>query len=180
MPLITHTDGLGKRLMGMGLLLDWLAEQPGPSWQERWRASGAENAGRAWRRLPAGWLARRGHGPWRRDALLEAVPLAIAADLLRPSLPWLVGGALARGGLLVRNMSASRDPQGFTRLRTLCEQDASVSAPTTTQVAYRAALVLAAKGGTLEQVSIGDVMACSPLRTKGRAGPRAAAPASTG
>lgn len=31
MPLITHTDGLGKRLMGMGLLLDWLAEQPGPS-----------------------------------------------------------------------------------------------------------------------------------------------------
>jgi len=167
MPLITHTDGLGKRLMGMGLLLDWLAEQPGPSWQERWRASGAENAGRAWRRLPAGWLARRGHGPWRRDALLEAVPLAIAADLLRPSLPWLVGGALARGGLLVRNMSASRDPQGFTRLRTLCEQDASVSAPTTTQVAYRAALLLAAKGGTLEQVSIGDVMALFAAEDQG-------------
>ena len=77
-------------------------------------------------------------------------------------------------------MSASRDPEGFTRLRTLCEQDASVSAGTTTQVAYRPALVLAARGGTMEQVSIGDVMDLFAAGTTARAAPRAAAPASTG
>jgi len=160
MPLVTtEADGLSRRLLGMGLLLDWLAEQPGRSWQERWHVSGVEDTGRAGRQVPAGWLTRRGHGPWHGDALVKAVPWAIAADLLRPSLPWLVSGALARGGLLVRNMSATRDPEGFTRLRTLCEQDASVSTGTTTQVAYRTALVLAARGGTMERLSIEDVMA---------------------
>jgi integrase len=159
MPLVSDPEeGRTRRLLGMRLLLDWLAAQPGDSWQQRWAASGAPEAGAAWRMVPAAWLAEQGHGPWRRQTLIEVVPAAIAADLLRPGLPWLVEGALARGGLLVRNMSASRDAAGFTRLRALCQQDGRVSTPTTTQVAYRGAVLLAAKGGTLEQITVGDVL----------------------
>ena len=86
MPLVgTCRDGHSKRVVGMKLLLDWLSGQPGATWQERWRASGADQAGGAWRGVPATWLSDRGHGPWRRDCLFEALPLAITADLVRPS-----------------------------------------------------------------------------------------------
>src|SRR6266516_5222752 len=39
-----------RRCMRRGLtaLLDWLEQQPGQTWQERWLASGAEAEGRAW------------------------------------------------------------------------------------------------------------------------------------
>ena len=155
-------ESYGKRRskggVGLRLLLDWLADQPGRSWQERWQSSGADAAGRAWRAIPSSWLDERGHGPWRREALIEALPVVISADLVRPSLTWLVGGGLARGGLLVRNLAESRDPQGFARLRELCEADDGVSITVTKQVAYRSALILAAKGGTLGQVMVGDMV----------------------
>ena len=45
-------ESYGKRRskggVGLRLLLDWLADQPGRSWQERWQTSGADAAGRAW------------------------------------------------------------------------------------------------------------------------------------
>jgi hypothetical protein len=34
-----------RRLVGGGLVLDWLEGFPGDSWQQRWRASGADEAG---------------------------------------------------------------------------------------------------------------------------------------
>jgi hypothetical protein len=39
-----------RRSMRRGLtaLLDWLEQQPGRTWQDRWLASGAETAGPAW------------------------------------------------------------------------------------------------------------------------------------
>ena len=43
------------------MLLDWLDDQPGETWQQRWLASGADAAGeRLGGRCPAGWLRRRG------------------------------------------------------------------------------------------------------------------------
>jgi hypothetical protein len=60
-----------KRTAGVRLLLEWLADQPGESWQQRWVASGAEQAPRAWRQLPAAWLAERGHGRWHQEAIVE-------------------------------------------------------------------------------------------------------------
>ena len=35
----------GTRARGLARLLDWLEDQPGETWQERWLASGAEAAG---------------------------------------------------------------------------------------------------------------------------------------
>lgn len=151
-------DNQNKRVLGVALLLEWWADQPGMTWQDRWLASGADAAGATWRQLPARWCHERGHGPWRREALVEALPVAISADLVRPSLAWLVGGGPARGGLLVRTLAATRDREGFARLRALCEADSGVSAPIASQTAYRSALILAAKGGQLTQITVGDVV----------------------
>jgi hypothetical protein len=155
---VSVAERRGKRTVGVKLLLDWLADQPGETWQDRWHSSGAEQAARGWRRLPITWLGERGHGPWHQEAIAEALPVAISADLARPSLPWLVGGGLARGGRLVPNLEASRDPEGLARLRSLCHADDRVSAAAATQTLYRSALILAAKGGDLTQVRVGDVV----------------------
>jgi hypothetical protein len=151
--------GQAQRIIGLKLLLDWLAEQPGDSWQQRWLASGADAAGMSWRDVPRGWLHASGcPGPARQEALVGAVSVAIAADLIRPTMGWLVSGAAARGHLLVRNLQASRDPEGFARLRFRCADDERISAVDASMIRYRVAQVLAAKGGTLSEVTIGDLL----------------------
>lgn len=86
------------------------------------------------------------------------LPIVISAHLVRPSLGWLVGGGPARGGRLVDNLSASRDPDGFARLRAACQPGGTVSAAAARQTVYRGALILAAKGGVLAGVTVGDVV----------------------
>ncbi|MBB5157300.1 hypothetical protein [Saccharopolyspora phatthalungensis] len=50
------------RRWGLGHLLDWLEAQPGSTWQERWTATGADSAGRGWRKIPARWRTRDSDG----------------------------------------------------------------------------------------------------------------------
>ncbi|ABH00467.1 integrase [Rhodococcus sp. ACS1] len=143
---------------GVGLLLDWLAEQPGRTWQDRWRASGADADGRSWRHIPIAWLRDHGHpAGWLHDCFFRALYTAVAADLIRPSLTWLVTASF-RGGSLVNVLAQCRDAEGFARLRALCSADPDVSPAAATRTAYRAALILAAKGGTLADVTTGDVL----------------------
>jgi hypothetical protein len=150
-----------KRVHGLRLLLAWLEAQPGASWQERWIASGADSAGAAWRQMPTRWLQEQGpSGSWREATLIEALPVAVSADLVRPSLSWLVSGGPARGGLLVRTMAASRDPAGFARIQS-CDGQVGVTGTTGSQLRYRAALIAAAKGGDVASITVGDVHSAS-------------------
>jgi hypothetical protein len=145
------------RRRGIGLLLDWLEEQPGSTWQERWLASGADGLGSRWRTVPAAWLAGRGHDArWRLTGLSAALAVAVAADIVRPSLPWFVAGGAAHG-VLVPVISTARDPGGFARLRQLCDDDPGVSVPAGNLALYRAAVITGAKGGGLAQITVGDV-----------------------
>ena len=52
------------RRRGLRQTLDWLADQPGATWQERWNASGAEAAAgtAAWRALVMEWIRSQGIG----------------------------------------------------------------------------------------------------------------------
>jgi hypothetical protein len=86
------------------------------------------------------------------------MPVMIAADVVRPSVSWLVGGGPARGGLFVRTMAASRDSEGFARLAAACDADPGVSVMGRSQTLYRAAMIMAAKGGTLGDITVGDVV----------------------
>jgi integrase len=157
-PFVLGAAGSQKqRAAGLGLLLDWLADQPGRSWQQRWLASGADAAGSRWRQIPARWL--RGSGRYsagRRDTLCAALHVAICADLVRPSPSWFAA-AVMRGGTLAACMSRARDPAGFTRIGELCASD-RVSAATRAHVMHRAAVIMGAKGGVLDDITAGDVL----------------------
>jgi integrase len=147
-----------QRVLGLGLLLDWLGDQPGRSWQQRWLASGADAAGSRWRQLPAGWLRDRGRYSGGRQArLCGALQVAICADLVRPSPSWFAA-AVMRGGTLARCMSQARDPAGFTRLRETCGSDRHVPAAARAHIVHRAAVIMGAKGGLLGDITAGDVL----------------------
>lgn len=147
-----------RRSHAVRLFLQWLGEQPGDSWQQRWLASGADAAGADWREVPTRWLRQRyPASAWREATMVEALPVAICADVVRPSLSWLVRGGLARGGLLVRTMAASRDPAGFALIQARDGQ-LGVTGTTGSQLRYRAALIVAAKGGDIASITVGDVL----------------------
>ena len=157
-PFVLEDAGSHKqRRRGLGLLLAWLREQPGASWQDRWLASGADAAGARWRQLPAHWLRGRGHDADGQHAVFgAALTVAICAEVVRPGLAWLVA-AVPRGGGLVRCMAQTRDVEGFARLRQACDRDAQTPAATG-HTLHRGAVVLAAKGGTIADITVGDVV----------------------
>ena len=141
---------------GIEALLHWLEGQEGGSWQERWLASGAETLGAAWLQLPAQWLHRHGGPADRRAAMLpRALISVVCGDIVRPSLAWLVAARYDIG--LAPAMAARRDPQGFAQLAGLCTPGA-VTKTARHHTLRRAATVLAAKGGTLTSIQIGDVL----------------------
>jgi hypothetical protein len=142
-----------------GALLDWLEDQPGATWQERWLASGADQARSAWRDIPHRWLQDRGHGShYWIDGLRAALKAAVIADIVRPSLHWLTGGGTASNHF-TRELAAQRDPQGFTRLRELCACDPDLPATVRARTIHRAAVIIAAKGGILADITVGDLIA---------------------
>ena len=106
---------------GLALLLDWLEDQPGDSWQDRWLASGADAGDGTWRQVPLAWLRARGHrAAWREDAFCpRRCRMTVGADLIRPALAGLVTTTFRRGSLAAV-MARHRDPEGFARLTALC------------------------------------------------------------
>ncbi len=158
-PFASGSAGARKdRVLGLKSLLNWLEDQPGDSWQDRWLASGADTAGGRWREVPAGWLRGRGQysGP-RLGRLSAALLTVICADVVRPSTAWFAG-AVMRGGHLAVGMQATRDAEGFALLRELCDRDPHIPALARGHVLHRGAVIIGAKGGLLGQITVGDVM----------------------
>ena len=155
---LDNANSQDRRIRGLAWLLDWLADQPGQTWQQRWMSSGADAAGGAWRDLPIAWQQARGReSRWLRAELSGALVVAICGDLVRPSLSCLVAGAAGKGSL-TRNLARTRDPHGFARLRALCAADPHVSGFAAGLTLRRSAEILAAKGGTLADVTVGDAL----------------------
>ena len=155
---LPNADSQDKRARGVSWLLDWLAGQPGETWQQRWMASGADAAGGAWRQVPAAWQQARGReSRGLRAELSGALVVAICGDLVRPSLSCLVAGAAGKGSL-TRNLARTRDPHGFARLRQLCDADPRVSAVAASLTLRRSAEIIAAKGGALADITVGDAL----------------------
>ena len=151
-----YTEKIRRR--GLAFLLDWLEEQPGTTWQERWLASGSDMAGTAWRGKPAAWLRDRGMtADWRLHALGSSLLTVISADVVRPALSWLAVKPTGPGSL-VRHLARARDPGGFAALRALCEEDPHVSAVSGSHTLYRAAEIAAARGGGIADITVGDVL----------------------
>jgi len=143
------------RRRGVTKLLDWLGSFPGDTWQQRWRASGAEGyPGAAWVQLPLGWLRERSlRASYDAEELAAGLLMLICGDVIRPGLPWML---TRTHRYLASVMAATRDPDGFDRLRQLTGAGAAGSAKDAQIAATRIATLLACKGGLISDITVGD------------------------
>jgi hypothetical protein len=146
------------RRLGVLGVLSWLHRQPGESWQQRWRASGAEEHP-DWRvLLTAATTGGAGTGGATGAKPLPHLSLGllvlVCADVIRPNLGWLLRFAPVRRGLAIE-MARTRDSAAFTDLNTSCAA-AMVGLQTGQQALTRIAVMMAAKGGLVAAVRVGD------------------------
>ena len=167
---LANRETQGKRLRGLTRLLDWLQAHTGLTWQQRWLAAGAEASGAQWRRVPVAWLAEREfRSAWLPSELSGALTVLISADVLRPSLDWLVSVPGLKADLAT-TIAAGRDRQGFARLRAHL---ASADPATARLIVSRVGVILAAKGGLLADITVGDLLELADAETTAmRAWPR--------
>ena len=139
-------------------MVNWLEAQPGGSWQDRWLASGAEDAA-DWRILVAGWktpcTGTPAPGPARPAPHAGAALLVlICADVIRPGIGWLLSCPAAPRNLAAE-MARVRDPAAFAELTALC-QSGSVGAFARLAALDKIAVIMAARGGTPAAATVGD------------------------
>jgi Phage integrase family len=138
-------------------VLDWLATLPGSGWQERWIASGAEQAA-DWREqimaiVAAGRTdAARRHLQYR---YFRGLAVLVCADVIRPGLEWLLATASPKS--LAAAMARTRDPEGFAELEAVCAR-LGVGAGTRQVALARIAMIMAAKGGSAGEITVGDCL----------------------
>jgi Phage integrase family len=147
-----------KQRRHLGWVLDWLERRPGESWQDRWLASGAETESNlGWRRLPIAESAAGGptDTEYGQLGLAQALSLLVVADVIRPSMGWLLTPATPRD--LATAIAQGRDPDGFARLTALCH-GAGVATRTVELALRRIAVIVAAKGGLVADITVGDCL----------------------
>jgi len=124
-------------------------------------ASGADTAGNAdwWQPMLAWARPAAPHcGVTLSSNLRVCALMLVCTDVIRPSLDWVLKPRAPQN--LVPNMAKLRDPDGFSELVALC--DASPAGRTMKAAALRrAATILAIKGGTLREITVGDCLQLS-------------------
>jgi integrase len=149
-----------KRRLSLVRLLGWLGAQPGQTWQQRWISSGAGAEGTAdWRQLPLRWLRDTGQVPRGNtnavNGLGGSLAQLICADVIRPGIAWLLATATPQN--LAVEMARSRDVNGFAAVTGIAQ--ASPVGPITTRNALtRIAVIMAAKGGVIGDITAGDCL----------------------
>ena len=101
---------------GLTALLDWLEQQPGRTWQERWLASGAETQPETWTSLvlPGAVGVVSSRPKHARTDLLTAMRTVLTGQVLRPGYAWLLR---YHPCVLLEEARSRIDPAGFARLR---------------------------------------------------------------
>jgi hypothetical protein len=150
---------LKRRRLALRRFLGWLERHPGDTWQQRWQASGIAGDGQAdWRPAVMGWLAAVGD-PGNRTELLKSVTLGLGqmiyADAIRPGVAWLIASPIRFP--LGREIPRLRDSAGFTALDA-CAGRAGISHDARRRAVEQLAVIIAAKGGTLADITAGDCL----------------------
>lgn len=156
---LPHPLSQQTRRLGVLSVVRWLEGQPGDSWQDRWRSSGAEDRP-DWRDLlsaagldDGGPAADRAPRPGH---LSPGLLTLVCADVIRPSLSWLVRSAPARRGLAVE-MARTRDGAAFAALAGMV-QSAAVGRQQGQLALTRVAMILAVRGGVVADIQVGDCL----------------------
>ena len=148
---------------GLAGLLDWLQTQPGATWQQRWTASGADQAGPDWLDLPSRHvptLAARPPANLRQE--LMAMRLLLCGQVIRPSYRWLLR---YRPTVLLQEARALIDPAGFARLVAHMDATGRRNPTDRNRALNRITWILLAKGGRVADITVGD---CVELDTEQR------------
>ena len=143
------------RRRGTAKLLLWLSSFPGDIWQQRWGASRAEeHPGSSWVQLPLRWLQASGLRASSDDNdLASGLLMLICGDVIRPGLAWML---TRTHRYLAIVMAETRDPAGFARLRELAEAGPASALDDARYAATRVATLMACKGGTVSDITVGD------------------------
>ena len=158
-PPFRPANGTGYRRQGTARILEWLAGFPGDSWQQRWKASGAEALPKEqWLDLPMRWRQATGQSaaPHNRDCFQAGLLMLVCADVIRPGLGWMVRRA---SNWIVPAMAACRDPHGYAALQGLMDADPDGITPGQARLALgRITMILACKGGLVRDITVGDYL----------------------
>jgi hypothetical protein len=146
-----------NRKLALLKVLDWLELHPGRTWQERWEH--ATSGDRDWRDVLMGELSDRENLGARGERLFKVlgpgVTQLVTADVIRPSLSWLMTTPSPQR--IANETERVRDPAGFARLREV--RDAGTFGNSAVVPALeKVSLILAAKGGTVADVTVGDCL----------------------
>ncbi|WP_328335791.1 site-specific integrase [Streptomyces sp. NBC_00455] len=142
------------RMVGARLLLSWMETLPGDTWQQRWLASPAASQQKGWYAHVQAYSRTLGRNT--PAATVQAgMHTLICADAIRPDLTWLMANSsrFARPAI-----QRSRDPEGFARLEAAgCPGDDNVGTASAALLAI--AQMIAAYGGTVQDITVGDCLA---------------------
>jgi integrase len=165
----TDTDQRVRRRRGLVSVIEWLAAHPGQTWQERWQATGADALGNAewWRpsldRLQGGSM-RHGSSVSVTSNLRVSLNLLVCADAVRPSLHWLLTPFAPHH--LATDMARVRDKDGFAELTARCSATGAGSTMAKS-ILRRAATIMAAKGGLIADITVGDCLELEEIQAEG-------------
>jgi hypothetical protein len=161
------------RKLSLQAVLDWLELYPGQSWQQRWQATGADRDGRRdWRDQLTAELDAAGLMDVRRDYIRKVLGMGliqlIGGDYLRPSLGWLM--ATSSPLRIANELAKVRDPHGIAELRA-ARMVNTVGDATMLPAIEKIALISAAKGGLVRDVTVGDCLECMQISREVFPGP---------
>ncbi|MGW2545558.1 tyrosine-type recombinase/integrase [Kitasatospora sp. NPDC001574] len=141
------------RMVGARLLLRWLETFPGDTWQQRWNSSPGAVTSIGWTEVPRTWGISQGRRP-QKAGLAAGLLALVGADVIRPSIPWLASNPSPH---LRPVIEAARDPDGFVRLRESCPPE-ELEARTGPKALKVFAQIIAAKGGGIDDIVVGDLL----------------------
>ncbi|MEV1178209.1 site-specific integrase [Nonomuraea sp. NPDC049784] len=141
------------RMVGARLLLRWLETFEGETWQQRWNASPGATTSIGWTEAPLAWGTAHGRKP-QRAGLGSGLLALVCADVIRLSMAWLASSLSPhlRGAI-----ETARDPKGFTDLRN-ARMPGQPDQRRTSKALNALARILAAKGGGIDDIVVGDVL----------------------
>jgi hypothetical protein len=143
------------RRRGVAKLLRWLSSLLGDTWQQRWKAGRAEEIpGADWTDLPLRFLRQSGLSPsYERVDLTSGLLMLVCGDVIRPDLAWMLTRTHRH---LAQVMAEVRDPEGFAGLAEMAESGPASARGEATIAATRIAMILACKGGSIADITVGD------------------------
>jgi hypothetical protein len=139
-------------------MLDWLEQSAGATWQQRWETStGAVGPDQDWRGEALAWLRRTGRIPATlrlgEGHMSLGLGQLIHADVIRPSLHWLLTSPATCP--LREELARVRDVEGFAA----AARAAGMLGGGGRRLAlHQIALIVAAKGGMVTDITVGDCL----------------------